>query len=99
MEIVVRTGKTLAELVSDLEVFPQIIKNVRVREKKPLDQIAAVARAIAEAERALDGHGRVVVRYSGTEPLARVMVEARSEGEMQRSADAICAAIQKALGA
>ncbi|HSA93935.1 MAG TPA: phosphoglucosamine mutase [Terriglobales bacterium] len=98
MEIVVRSGKPLAELVGDLEVFPQIIKNVRVREKKPLDQIAAVAHAIADAERALDGHGRVVVRYSGTEPLARVMVEAKSEQEMQRSAEAICAAIQKALG-
>ena len=79
-------------------MFPQVIKNVRVREKKPLDQIPAVARAIAEAERTLDGSGRVVVRYSGTEPLARVMVEAQSEQEMHRSAESICAAIQKALG-
>ncbi|HXE91590.1 MAG TPA: phosphoglucosamine mutase [Terriglobales bacterium] len=99
MEIMARTGKPLAELVGDLEVFPQIIKNVRVREKKPLEQVPAVARAIAEAERALDGQGRVVVRYSGTEPLARVMVEAKSEQEMQQATESICAAIEKALGA
>ncbi len=98
MEIIVRSGKSLADLAGDLEVFPQVIKNIRVRHKKPLDQIPEVARAIAEAERALDGSGRVVVRYSGTEPLARVMVEAQSEQEMHRAAEAICAAIQRALG-
>ena len=96
--MVARSGKGLAELVADLKVFPQVIKNVRVREKQPLMDIPEVAGAIREAEQALDGNGRVVVRYSGTESLARVMIEAESEHEMQRYADSIAAAIQQALG-
>jgi len=63
-------------------VFPQKIQNVRVREKIPFAQVPEVQRAIAAAERELDGNGRVVVRYSGTEALARVMVEAESEEKM-----------------
>src|SRR6266850_19628 len=98
LEIVGRSGKPLAELVSDLKVFPQIIKNVRVREKKPLSEIPEVASAIAAAELDLDGSGRVVVRYSGTEALARVMIEAESEEKMKRHAEAIAGAIQRALG-
>jgi len=93
-----RSGKSLAELVGDLKVFPQVIKNVRVREKHPLMEIPEVARSIREAEQALDGNGRVVVRYSGTEALARVMIEAESEQQMHRYADSIVAAIQQALG-
>jgi len=99
LDVMARSGKPLAELVADLKVFPQVIKNVRVREKRPLEEIPEVARAMRDAEGKLGGNGRVVVRYSGTEPLARVMVEAESEAEMRRHADAIAAAIQKALGA
>ncbi len=98
MDIMVRSGQPLHDLVADLKVFPQAIKNVRVREKKPLDGFPAVAAAIRDAERELDGCGRVVVRYSGTEALARVMVEAESEEQMRRLTDSIAAEIQKALG-
>ena len=98
LEILSRTGKQLDELVSDLKVFPQVIKNVRVREKKPLDQVASVASAIRAAEQELDGTGRVVVRYSGTEPLARVMIEAESQERMQKHVEAISGAIHAALG-
>jgi len=98
MEIVGRSGRALTELVGDLKVFPQNIKNVRVREKKPLEQIAEVGEAIRAAERELDGTGRVVVRYSGTEALARVMVEAESEEAMLRLTDRIAGAIQAAIG-
>src|SRR5271165_6962043 len=98
MEIVVRSGKTLAELVADLKVFPQKIQNVRVREKIPFAQLPAVQGAITAAERELDGNGRVVVRYSGTEALARVMVEAESEEKMQAITAAIAGEIQKELG-
>jgi phosphoglucosamine mutase len=98
LEIMARTGKTITELIGDLKVFPQTIKNVRVREKKPFKDIPVVARTIAAAERDLDGTGRVVVRYSGTEALARVMIEAESEEKMKRHADAIAEAIQRALG-
>jgi len=71
---------------------------VRVREKIPFAQIPAAQTAIAEAERELNGNGRVVVRYSGTEALARVMIEAESKEQMDRLAGAIVAAIQSALG-
>jgi phosphoglucosamine mutase len=99
LDILRRAGRPLAELVADLKVFPQVIVNVRVREKRPLDQLATVAEAIREAERALAGRGRVVVRYSGTEALARVMIEAESEDEMRHHAGQIAAAIRAELGA
>lgn len=99
LEVMARTGESLADLVSDLKVFPQVIKNIRVREKKPLEQIPEVASSIRAAERELDGKGRIVVRYSGTEALARVMIEADSEEKMTRLADDIAGAIQAAIGA
>jgi phosphoglucosamine mutase len=98
MDVIARSGKTLAELVSDLKVFPQKIQNVRVREKIPFADVPEVQRAIEAAERELDGNGRVVVRYSGTEALARVMVEAESEEKMKALAAGIAGEIQKALG-
>ena len=98
MEIMVRSGKSLADLAGDLKIFPQTIRNIRVREKKPFAQIPAVQEAITAAERELDGNGRVVVRYSGTEALARVMIEAESKDQMERIADRIVAAIRSTLG-
>jgi phosphoglucosamine mutase len=98
LEIMVRTGKPLADLVGDLKVFPQTIRNVRVREKVPFAQIPVVQAAITAAERELDGNGRVVVRYSGTEALARVMIEAESKEQMDRLAESIVGSIQSALG-
>jgi phosphoglucosamine mutase len=98
MDIIVRAGKPLAELIGDLKVFPQKIQNVRVREKTPFAQVPAVQSAIEAAERELNGNGRVVVRYSGTEALARVMVEAESEEKMRTLTAGIASEIQKALG-
>jgi phosphoglucosamine mutase len=98
MDIIVRSGKPLADLIADLKVFPQKIQNVRVREKVPFAQIPAVQSAIDAAGRELDGNGRVVVRYSGTETLARVMVEAESEEKMQVITAGIADEIRKALG-
>ena len=98
MEVMARTGHSLAELVEDLKVFPQRIQNVRVREKVPFDKVPAIADAIAAAQRQLDGNGRVVVRYSGTEALARVMIEADSQDKMNALTDSIAGAIKTALG-
>ncbi len=98
LEIMARTKRSLADLIADLKVFPQVIKNIRVREKKPLLDVPQVAQAIHAAESELDGNGRVVVRYSGTEALARVMIEADSEDRMHRLADSIASAIQRTLG-
>jgi phosphoglucosamine mutase len=98
LQVVCRSGKSLAELVSALKVFPQTIKNVRVREKRPLEQIPEVTAAIRQAEGELNGNGRINVRYSGTEALARVMVEATDEATVHRLANRIAAALDAVLG-
>ena len=98
LDIVHRSGKSLRELVADLKIFPQVIVNVKVREKRPLDTIPAVVAAILAAERELADSGRVVIRYSGTEALARVMIEAESEPLMRHHADSIADAIRAELG-
>jgi phosphoglucosamine mutase len=98
MEIMARSGKPLSALVSDLKIFPQTIQNVRVREKIPFDEVPEIQRAIEDAERELAGNGRIVVRYSGTEALARVMVEAESQEKMQTLARNIAAKIKDTLG-
>lgn len=99
LDVVARSAKSISELVSDLKVFPQVIKNVRVREKQPLQHIPAVQNCIQLAEQDLRDSGRVVVRYSGTEALARVMIEAESKEKMEKHANAIAQAIQAAIGA
>ena len=99
MDVMARSGRSLADLTADLKVFPQRIQNVRVREKVPFDQVPQVKQAIETAQRELDGNGRVVVRYSGTEALARVMVEAESEARVNALTDGIAGAIKAALGA
>jgi phosphoglucosamine mutase len=98
LDTLARSGKPLHELLSDLRVFPQVIVNVRVREKRPLEQIPAVVESIQQAETDLHGNGRVVVRYSGTEALARVMIEAESEQQMREHAERIAQAIRVEIG-
>jgi len=98
LDLVKRSSRSMDELTQDLKVFPQVIVNVKVREKKPLDAIPEVAERIRAAEAALQDSGRVVIRYSGTEALARVMIEAEDESLMRLHADAIAAAIRSELG-
>ncbi len=98
LDLIARSGKSIDELMADLKVFPQVIVNVKVREKKPLESIPAVAEKIRAAEEELKESGRVVIRYSGTEALARVMIEAESEEAMRRHAQAIADAIRAELG-
>jgi phosphoglucosamine mutase len=99
LDLIARTGKSIEALTADLKVFPQVIVNVKVREKRPLDSIPAVVAAIRAAEEGLADSGRVVIRYSGTEALARVMIEAESEALMHHHANAIADAIRQELGA
>jgi phosphoglucosamine mutase len=89
----------LDNLVRDLKVYPQTIINVNVRSKPPLEQIAEVSRALSEANQALADSGRIVLRYSGTEPKARVMVEAERAEDVALWAERIAAAIRSAVGA
>ena len=99
VEAMVETGKTLDELTADFVSYPQTLKKVKVRSKPPLEDIAAVAGEIERAERELGIEGRIVVRYSGTEPVARVMIEGPSQGVIEAHADRIIQAIQVELGA
>jgi phosphoglucosamine mutase len=96
---IVSLGGPLDALIADLKIFPQKIVNVRVKAKPPLDSLPGVKQALAEAERTLGKSGRVVLRYSGTEPLARVMVEAEHEDDVRRWTDALAAALRTAIGA
>lgn len=84
----------LDALVADLKVFPQAIKNVKVRTKPPLESLPDVARTLAQAEAALGNSGRIVLRYSGTEPLARVMVEAERAEDVQRWTAALASTLR-----
>jgi phosphoglucosamine mutase len=86
------------ELVADLKIFPQKIVNVRVRSKPALDSLPEVAHLLEEAEKTLGNSGRVVMRYSGTEPLARVMVEAEREEDVSRWTESLASALQSSIG-
>jgi phosphoglucosamine mutase len=96
---IVALSGPLDDLIADLKIFPQKIVNVRVRSKPPLESLPAVARGLAEAEKALGKSGRVVLRYSGTEPLARVMVEAEQQDDVTRWTETLAEALRETIGA
>jgi len=89
----------LESLITGLKDYPQIIVNVKVKSKPPLESLPRVSRALAEAQSALGDNGRVVLRYSGTEPLARVMVEAEDDADVQRYSQALADALRESIGA
>ena len=91
-------GKSLDELTAGFERYPQILVNVHVREKKPFGEIESVEAVAREIEEKLGDRGRLLLRYSGTEPLARVMIEGESQSEIEASADRLAAAIKEAVG-
>jgi phosphoglucosamine mutase len=98
IEIMLEAGTGLEELTRDLEIYPQILVNVRVARKKPLEELPEVVREIREAELGFGASGRVLVRFSGTEPLARVMVEGPDQARVEAAARRIAAAIERELG-
>ena len=97
-EIVARSGSGLDELTADMETYPQRLVNVRVREKKKLNELPAVAEEVRACEAALGDSGRVLVRFSGTEPLARVMVEAADMRQVEEFTARIAGAIEREIG-
>ncbi len=98
LAIMKKTGKLLSELASCMTPLPQVLMNVKVKKKREFSSLPEVAAAIERAERKLDGRGRVLVRYSGTEPLARVMVEGMDRGEITSLAQDIASSIEGELG-
>jgi phosphoglucosamine mutase len=98
LEIMRRAGAGLDELTRGLEIYPQRLVNVRVKSRRPLEELAAAGREIRAAEQAFGDAGRVLVRFSGTEPLARVMVEGPDIQRVELFANRIAAAIRAELG-
>jgi len=98
MASLVSIAGPLDTLVADLKIYPQKIVNVRVKSKPPIDSLTEISRLLREAESSLGTSGRVVLRYSGTEPLARVMVEAEREEDVGRWTEALASAIRTSIG-
>jgi len=99
LRVMAETGESLAALAAGLKTFPQVLLNVRVRERRDWATIPAVAAAAAGVERRLDGQGRLLIRYSGTEPLLRVMIEGEHQAEIDAWAEEIAASVRAAIGA
>ena len=91
--------KTLAEITAGFKRYPQILLNVRVSEKVPFSDLAPVQAEVKEVEELLSQQGRLLLRYSGTEPLARVMIEGENQGEIEEYARRIANAIEREIGA
>jgi phosphoglucosamine mutase len=99
LALVRRKGRRLSEVVEPFRRYPQALVNVSVKEKKPIESLPSVAEAVRRVEQEFDGSGRVLIRYSGTEPKARVMVEGEDERRVDELANDLAEALRRALGA
>lgn len=99
LRIMIETGKPLSELKKVLRKYPQAQRNLKVREKPALETLGGVQKLLREAEQNLNGRGRILLRYSGTEPKIRLLVEGRDESTINSHADRIATAIQECIGA
>jgi phosphoglucosamine mutase len=91
------TGRTLADLAAELTTYPQVLVNVRVERKVDLKTVPEVAKVMSSVESRLGGNGRLLVRYSGTEPLLRIMIEGQDQGEIAAWANEIADAVKRHL--
>jgi phosphoglucosamine mutase len=99
LRIMIETGKPLSELKRCLRKYPQAQRNLKVRQKPAVESLDGVAELVAEAEKALDGRGRVLLRYSGTEPKIRLLIEGRDETLINSHADRIADRVVSLIGA
>ncbi len=97
LEAMTAKGRSLSEMTNGFAKFPQILVNVKVREKKPFESVAGIAEAAAGLERQLGAKGRLLLRYSGTENLARVMIEGENQAEIEAQAKGLAEIIKKSL--
>lgn len=98
LRVMAETGRELADLASELVTYPQTLVNVRVRARKDLATVPAVADVMKRVEDRIAGQGRLLIRYSGTEPLLRIMIEGRDQHEIQQWAAEIAAVVKQELG-
>jgi phosphoglucosamine mutase len=99
LEIMVETGKPLSELKRCLRKYPQAQRNLKVREKPPIESLRDVPGLVLNVEKELDGKGRVLLRYSGTEPKIRLLIEGRDEDAINAHADRIADCLASQIGA
>lgn len=99
LRIMIETGQPLSELKKVLRKYPQAQRNLKVREKPPLESLSTVQTLLSETEKALEGKGRVLLRYSGTEPKIRLLIEGREESLINLQADRIASELTSAIGA
>jgi len=98
LRVMADTGRELADLASELVLYPQVLVNVRVKQKTALETVPAIAAAMSRTEGRLAGQGRLLVRYSGTEPLLRIMIEGKNQQEIQGWAGEIADTVKQHLG-
>jgi phosphoglucosamine mutase len=98
LSLMKRTQKPLSELAKAMSPVPQVLLNVKVTQKPALESIPDIDRAIRESERRLNGSGRVVVRYSGTEPLLRIMVEGEKDAVIHEVAESLARVVRTHIG-
>jgi phosphoglucosamine mutase len=98
LAIMKRKGRSLSELVAGFQRFPQVLLNIRVTEKKPLESLPELQEAVRKVEAELAGAGRVLIRYSGTEPKVRVMVEGEDETRVRGFAESLADRLRRLLG-
>ena len=98
LSLMKRTEKPLSELAQSMTAVPQVLLNVKVTKKPSLDRVPELQQAIRESEQRLNGCGRVLVRYSGTEPLLRVMVEGERDDQIREVANHLVDVIRTHLG-
>jgi phosphoglucosamine mutase len=99
LAIMARRERSLSELTADFQRFPQALHSIRVAEKKPLESLPTMQAAIRKVETELAGRGRVLIRYSGTEPVVRIMVEAEDEKRVREYAHHLVQELKRAVGA
>ncbi|MFC1658422.1 phosphoglucosamine mutase [Candidatus Omnitrophota bacterium] len=92
------TGRKLSQLAQCMNKFPQVLVNVEVKQRKPLESVSEVCQAVSDSNKRLKGNGRILVRYSGTEPVARIMVEGKDMELIEEIANCVAGAIRKKLG-
>lgn len=98
LRIMETTGQELDSLADALVTYPQVLVNVRVRERVDIETIPAIADSIKRVEERVDGQGRLLIRYSGTEPLLRIMIEGKNDGEIRQWANEIADAVRGSIG-
>ena len=98
LAVIVAEGRSLNDLASVMEIFPQILINVPVAKKIPITEVPALSRQIVEVEKKIEGRGRLLVRYSGTENKLRIMLEGEKYDEIKSYAEELADSVRKLLG-